>query len=230
MFRAGVTLSAPAVFGDADGMPANPDYAYQWFRNGSAITGATAKTYAVPVSGAGTYRVAVTYTDQQGFRATVSSPNQVVGSLLTGTSGPDNLVGLIGSDLIIGLAGADRLSGGGAADTFRYNALTESRLSAFDRITDFTIGSDLIDAPTAIRTANISVLGRAAALSQKGISQLFAKSAFKSNTAATFTLGSGPSTRTFITLNDNTSGFDASRDALIEITDYSGALSKIVIV
>ncbi len=229
VFREGVTLSAPAVFGDPDGMPANPNYSYQWFRNESAIAGATGKNYTVPNGRTGIYRVAVTYTDQQGFRATVSSPNQMVGKILSGTSGADNLIGTIGSDLITGLAGADRLTGGGAADTFRYNALTETRLSSYDRITDFAIGSDNIDAPTAIRPPNISVLGRATALTQKGINQLFVNSPFRANSAATFTLGSGPSTRTFIALNDRFLGFDASRDAFIEITGFSGTLSRIVI-
>ena len=78
VFREGVTLSAALVTGDPDGDATNPNYAYQWFKGSTAITNATASTYAVPASGAGTYKVAVTYTDAQGFTATVDSPEQVI--------------------------------------------------------------------------------------------------------------------------------------------------------
>jgi cyclophilin family peptidyl-prolyl cis-trans isomerase len=77
-FREGVTLTAPVVTGDPDGDATNPNYAYQWFRNNTLISDATNSTYAVPVTGAGTYKVAVTCTDAQGFTATVDSPDQVV--------------------------------------------------------------------------------------------------------------------------------------------------------
>lgn len=77
-FQEGVTLTAPAMTGDPDDDNVNPDYAYQWFRNGNAISGGTASTYAVPLTGAGIYKVAITYTDAQGFSATLDSPNQIV--------------------------------------------------------------------------------------------------------------------------------------------------------
>lgn len=77
-FQEGVTLSAPAVTRDPDGMPTNPNYTYQWFRNNIAITGATAKTYTVPSNGAGTYRTSIAYTDAKGFRTSLSSANQEV--------------------------------------------------------------------------------------------------------------------------------------------------------
>jgi hypothetical protein len=78
VFQEGVTLTAPAVTGDPDGDATNPNYSYQWFKDGNAITGATTSTYAVPVTGAGTYKVAITYTDDQDFSSTVDSPNQDV--------------------------------------------------------------------------------------------------------------------------------------------------------
>ena len=77
-FKEGVTLTAPVVTGDPDGDATNPNYAYQWFKGSTAITNATASTYTVPASGAGTYKVAVTYTDAQGFTATVGSPEQII--------------------------------------------------------------------------------------------------------------------------------------------------------
>jgi len=77
-FREGVTLIAPVVTGDPDGMPTNPNYKYQWYKGGNIVVGATASSYAVSASGAGTYKVAVTYTDARGFIATLDSPEQVV--------------------------------------------------------------------------------------------------------------------------------------------------------
>ena len=77
-FQEGVTLTAPDITSDPDGDAVDPDYAYQWFKDGTAIADATEATYAVPLTGAGTYKVAITYTDGLGFQATVESPEQVV--------------------------------------------------------------------------------------------------------------------------------------------------------
>ena len=92
-FQEGVTLTAPVVTGDPDGDATNPNYAYQWFKGNTAITNATASTYAVPASGAGTYKVAVTYTDAQGFTATVDSPEQVVSTFNNGNGNPASITG-----------------------------------------------------------------------------------------------------------------------------------------
>jgi hypothetical protein len=74
VFCEGATLVAGGVTGDPSGMPVNPGYSYQWFRNNVMITDATARTYDVPVGASGVYRVSVSYTDAQGFRGTVNSP------------------------------------------------------------------------------------------------------------------------------------------------------------
>jgi hypothetical protein len=74
---------------------------------------------------------------------------------LIGGAGPDNIDGLSGRDSIDGAAGADTLTGGiGSdtltggtdADTFVYTSLDE----AVDIITDFTVGTDLIDVATLL--------------------------------------------------------------------------------
>ena len=75
-FQEGVILRAAGITGDPDGNGAVTGY--QWFLNDSAISGATASTYSTTATGGGTYKVAVTYTDGQGFTATVDSPDQVV--------------------------------------------------------------------------------------------------------------------------------------------------------
>jgi len=59
--------------------------------------------------------------------------------------GNDTLVGSDSADVILGGAGADVLSGGGGADSFVYTSITESRLSRFDRILDFTSGVDTVN-------------------------------------------------------------------------------------
>ena len=92
-FQEGVTLTAPLITGDPDGNATNPNYAYQWFKGSTAITNQTASTYAVPASGAGTYKVAVTYTDAQGFTAMVESPEQVVSTFNNGLGTPASITG-----------------------------------------------------------------------------------------------------------------------------------------
>jgi len=86
-FNQGVTLTAGAVSGDVDGDAPNPNYKYQWLLNGIAIQGATTATYKTNVfTGAGTYAVQETYTDAQGFTATINSPSQVVATTPITTS------------------------------------------------------------------------------------------------------------------------------------------------
>ncbi|MCS5705318.1 cadherin domain-containing protein [Synechococcus sp. FGCU-3] len=80
-FTEGVTLSAGTVSGDPDGTAIDPAYAYQWYLNGSTIGGATNSTYAVGAQGTGTYKVAVTYTDGQGYSTTLTSADQVVAKI-----------------------------------------------------------------------------------------------------------------------------------------------------
>ncbi|WP_254966480.1 hypothetical protein [Cyanobium sp. CH-040] len=74
IFEEGVTLVAPPVFTDPDGDSATPNYQYKWFLDDSEIVGETGSSYAVPNDGAGTYKVALTYTDAEGNIATVETP------------------------------------------------------------------------------------------------------------------------------------------------------------
>ncbi len=59
---------------------------------------------------------------------------------ITGGAGADFLSGLGGADILIGGSGADILLGGAGADQFRYNGGE----TAYDRVLDFTPGSDKI--------------------------------------------------------------------------------------
>jgi hypothetical protein len=149
---------------------------------------------------------------------------------LIGRGGNDQIWGDDGNDIIIGGLGADRLTGGTGRDTFRYPSLKHSVLSGVDRITDFQIGTDRLDGPRSVSKVNVRQLGRVNRLNQNAISRVLTTDTFRSNRAATFTLGSGSSTRTFIALNDGRAGFDSSKDAIIEITGYSGSLANLSIV
>lgn len=68
-------------------------------------------------------------------------------NVITGNSGRNTLEGRGGDDTLIGAAGLDILTGGAGRDIFRFDTATDSGASArkADRITDFTIGEDLLD-------------------------------------------------------------------------------------
>ena len=139
------------------------------------------------------------------------------------------LTGNIAANVLTGGAGEDILTGLGGSDTFRF-ALADSGLAAIDRITDFAIGTDILDGPTAVSTTNTKELGTVATLDQAGISALLTTKVFGTNQAATFTFGSVIGVRTFLAFNDATTGFSSTSDGLIEITGYTGLLTNISIV
>jgi hypothetical protein len=141
---------------------------------------------------------------------------------LTGSASANTLAATGAKDLITGLGGAD---------TFRFTSLTQSTLANFDRITDFTIGTDILDGPTAVSAANINKLGTVAALDSQSISTVLTSQSFLANKAATFSYAdpSGIS-RSFIALNDGVAGFSASNDAIVEITGYIGSLNTLQII
>jgi Ca2+-binding RTX toxin-like protein len=65
---------------------------------------------------------------------------------IRGGNGVDTIDGGADNDKITGWGGADILTGGSGSDQFRYFYATDSGTgAAADRITDFTIGSDVID-------------------------------------------------------------------------------------
>jgi serralysin len=148
----------------------------------------------------------------------------------TGNTLNNALTGNAADNVLIGAAGADVLTGFGGADTFRYTALSDSRLAGFDRITDFAIGADILDGPTAVSAANTKELGTVATLDQAGISTVLTTAVFGANQAATFSFGAGASARTFLALNDAVAGFSSTSDGIIEITGYTGLLTNLAIV
>ena len=153
--------------------------------------------------------------------AAINGTGNTLKNVLTGNSAVNILTGGLGNDVLTGLGGAD---------TFQYTALTDSLLTGFDRITDFAIGTDRLDGPTAVTAANTKELGTVATFNQASISAVLTTAVFGANQAATFTYGSGIGTRTFLALNNATAGFSSTTDSIIEITGYSGLLTNLAIV
>ena len=152
------------------------------------------------------------------------------GSTLDGKGGKDDLVGWIGKDILNGGQDADELTGGKAADIFQYNALSDSRLKTLDHITDLAIGTDAIDAVTAVSAKNLKECGKVGSLTQSAIAKVLTPTLFLPKTAATFTMGTGAQTRTFLAINDNVAGFNSNQDSLIELTGYTGNLANLAII
>ena len=162
VFREGVTLTAPVVTGDPDGEATNPNYTYQWFKGSTAITNATASTYAVPASGAGTYKVAVNYTDAQGFTATVDSPNQYVvagepikqWTRLLGSSFYDIATSIsTAADGSIYITGYTSGSLDGQTHSGSFDAIVSKYSSDGTKAWTRLLGSSDIDSATSISTA-----------------------------------------------------------------------------
>jgi uncharacterized delta-60 repeat protein len=211
-----------------------------WSFDTTALTNSTVKLLVKATDGAGNTSLegsSLNIITGQGSNNTLNgtSGNDVLAGYngndtLNGGSGNDILLGGDGDDMLVGGAGADTLTGGAGKDTFRFTTLTDSLLSNFDRITDLTIGTDSIDGSVAISSVNVFKGGTVSDLMQKGISDILTKKDFKADGAATFTFGTGSTQRTFLALNDANAGFDATKDAIIEITGYSGNLNNLSIV
>ncbi|CAN7313565.1 calcium-binding protein [Caulobacter sp. LjRoot300] len=81
---------------------------------------------------------------------------------LDGGAGSDTLDGGAGNDILIGGGGGDSLTGGAGNDTFRYAYVADSKPDAYDIITDFTVGSDLLDL-IGVRPVEVSLVTSGAA-------------------------------------------------------------------
>ena len=200
------------------------------------VGGAGNDTYVIDNAGDVVTEAANAGTDAVQSSITYTLGTNVENLTLTGTTainGTGNtlnntLTGNAAANILIGGAGADTLIGGGGADTFRF-ALADSRLASLDRITDFAIGTDILDGPTVVTAANTKELGTVATLNQAGISAVLTTAVFGANQAATFTFGTGATARTFLALNDATAGFSSTSDGLIEITGCTGLLTNLAI-
>ena len=196
---------------------------------------ATNFTSTVSVTSLASQYLNLTLTGSSAINGTANAAaNGITGNelanTLSGLAGDDRLIGNGGNDLLIGGAGADTMTGGSGSDTFRISP-ADSSLSAFDRITDFTIGTDQIDGPSAVTAANLRELGSVSNLTASAIQAVLTTANFALNGAATFSYNDPTQgTRTFLALNDGTAGFIANSDSIVEITGFSGALTSLSII
>jgi len=77
--------------------------------------------------------------------ANINAMGNASANLLLGNTGDNMLDGGAGNDRLVGGQGRDVLTGGTGHDTFIFNAVSDSPIGAADRITDFTVGEDVID-------------------------------------------------------------------------------------
>ena len=143
----------------------------------------------------------------------------------------NQLIGTATANTLTATTAKDMLTGLGGIDTFSFTALSRSTLVNFDRITDFAIGTDVLDGPNAITAADINKLGLADSLDTSSISTLLTTSTFIANKAASFSYADPSGTsRSFIAINDATAGYQSSTDAIIEITGYIGSLDSLQVI
>ena len=124
-------------------------------------------------------------------------------------------------DVLDGGDGKDTLIGGLGSDKFVYQNLTDSALANFDVITDFnaTTGNDLFCIST-VRSGFVDV-GAVNTLNKADIGTKLTTTTFGADFAAQFSFGQ----RTFVAINDNTAGFNAATDGIIEVTGLTGILN-----
>jgi Ca2+-binding RTX toxin-like protein len=151
------------------------------------------------------------------------------GETILAGQGVDTVNAGAGDDTINGGGGLDTLTGGAGADTFVYTVLSDgsvggsSAARSFERINGFTVGLDRFDVATAPPAGGFKTLGAVSALNDTALTGLLSATNFVANGAATFSFGSGTSRRSFIAFNDATAGYNASSDAMLEISGFSYA-------
>ena len=151
------------------------------------------------------------------------SANTITGNTadneLDGGAGNDILSGGTGNDTLVGGIGKDILTGGVGIDAFNYQILSDSLLANYDWIKDFNANEDkLLVAKT---TTVFTQAGTVTALTQAGITTKLTTTNFVNDQyVARFTFG----TRSFLTINDTTAGFNQANDVIIEITGLTGTL------
>jgi hypothetical protein len=193
---------------------------------GSANVTGTTWSFTPAALPNGFYAVTARVADAAGNLGAVSAARRfsldATANQMIGDANANSLNATSAKDLLTGLAGAD---------TFSFATLTASTLATFDRITDFAIGTDRLDGPTAVTAANINKLGAVSALDATSIGTVLTSTSFLANGATTFTYAdpSGIS-RSFIALNDGIAGYSSSNDAIVEITGYTGLLANLAVI
>jgi hypothetical protein len=216
------TLSSPLSAGDTLRIYSGTT----WLGNASMASDQQTWSFTSQPLANGFYVITAQVADAAG---NLASANTVQRLSIDSTS--NQIIGDANANTLTATTAKDVLTGLGGIDTFRFSALSSSLFTSFDRITDFAIGTDILDGPTAVSAANINKLGAVSALSTTSIAAVLTTSAFVASRAATFTFNdpSGLS-RSFIALNNASAGYQSGSDAIIEITGYTGSLNSLQIV
>jgi hypothetical protein len=153
---------------------------------------------------------------------TIGTPSSTTATISNDDFAPKPLVFTTQADILTGTTGADNYV------LSRYSDALWSATA--DRITNLQAGVDTMDSPFRRTNAIYAKqLGLVKSLDTAGIEGLLTSRNLVKNGAATFTFGAGSELRTFLAINDDTSGFRASTDSVIEITGYAGSLSTLAI-
>ncbi|GCL41923.1 beta strand repeat-containing protein [Dolichospermum planctonicum] len=154
--------------------------------------------------------------------AAINGTGNTGNNVIIGNGANNSLNGGAGNDRLTGGVGKDTLTGGLGTDRFDYRTLSDSVFSNFDVITDFNATADLfVVSTTPTRFPNA---GTVATLDTAGITAKLTNTVFTANSAAQFTFGTGTNTRSFVAINDANAGFNATTDAIIEVTGFTGTL------
>ncbi len=142
--------------------------------------------------------------------------------VLTGFGGADTLNGAGGNDYLSGGAAGDTLTGGGGADTFAYRNVSDSSGPAYDRITDYTAGSDKFDLTTPVTGVDATVAAGAlsAVTFDADLSAAVNSAHLAAGHAVLFTPDSGGlATHTFLIVDANGfAGYQAGEDYVFDVT------------
>ena len=145
----------------------------------------------------------------------------------TGNALDNELIGNGLDNILIGGVGADTLTGGAGVDTFRLTSLTDSLAASMDTITDFVIGTDVLDAPTAVARNRITQVAVPGTFSSAALEFLLTTNTFLANRGAIVTFG-GSKTEAYLVLNDAVAGYNAVTDAVVRLR-YTGKINKLFV-
>jgi hypothetical protein len=155
-------------------------------------------------------------------RQAINGTGNALNNTITGNSAGNRLTGRTGADVLTGGGNTDR-------DVFAYASLNESLLgegNGFDQITDFN-PNDRISAPLSVKTKRLtSSQGNASALTATAIATLFTRSTFAAHAVAAFRAKGYEGT--FIAMNDQRAGYQASSDSIIFLQNYTIGTTKVV--
>ena len=149
----------------------------------------------------------------------------------TGNISTNTLVGNNKNNIIEGGHGPDLLTGLLGNDTFIYISSKDSNLRSYDHITDFMVGTDLIDATYPIAAGEVKEIGFIKEFTEYELISTLSEKQFGAKAGVVFQFfDASINRRSFLALNDNEAGFSSINDTIIEITGYSKSIMGLEII